>query len=427
MKRRRLVVWLVATSIFILLVLLRRHLPDAAPKLLPSSAIFWLWESFQLAYVLCRRFFYVRRELRRTNEPAYDLKIPEGTKSRAHYPGAEFIHEVQSRFISEAVDAQGSYFRTGILAAMLPPLALLALSSQLLIFPAGGTWAVGLIIAELACLGRLAFIALTQQRPTARWIAFRLRAELMRREEYLLIAQIGPYLGLEKERVLEEADRRMGLLSGAEESELRGLVPSHSFFNTTFLKYQPRADAGHDLLDRVRSYLYLRVGKQVLWFSNEIRDCEENESLWSKVLVSSLLFALVVAVAHLIHLSHDMKQSGEGIKFDMPGILIGVMAVLLPPAATAIISIKNMYAFNGRTHIYERQAANLLRFDGELRAVLRQLESQLQLGGVSLSEEALAALDHRFRLLALLTEMSLANEMEKWTLLMERESIEVNA
>lgn len=136
------------------------------------------------------------------------LVIPTDVKKVEQYEGGQPLHDAQWTYIGRAAEAQGQYFATGILAAVLPPIALVLLSLQLLAVPEGGSWALGLILSEILCLGIRVYFALTDREPTAEWIVNRVRTELFRREQYLLLAGVGPYLGRDALKAHEEALRR---------------------------------------------------------------------------------------------------------------------------------------------------------------------------------------------------------------------------
>jgi len=162
----------------------------------------------RLLYFWNRTASYERRERRRTQNPAVSLVIPTDVKKVEQYEGGQPLHDAQWTYIGRAAEAQGQYFATGILAAVLPPIALVLLSLQLLAVPEGGSWALGLILSEILCLGIRVYFALTDREPTAEWIVNRVRTELFRREQYLLLAGVGPYLGRDALKAHEEALRR---------------------------------------------------------------------------------------------------------------------------------------------------------------------------------------------------------------------------
>src|SRR5271157_5860232 len=175
-----------------------------SPVIITLCVLWWL----RILYFWQRKTSFERRERRRRDHPAEKLDIPAGVKKPEQYDGGQSLHEAQWSNIGRAVEAQGNYFASGILAAVLPPLALLLLSFQLLALPTGGSWAVGLILGEISCLVILVYLALTSREPTAEWIENRLRTELFRREQYLLLAGVGPYLFQKPSEATEEALRR---------------------------------------------------------------------------------------------------------------------------------------------------------------------------------------------------------------------------
>ena|ERR1017187_3613012 len=119
----------------------RLTLPVLTPWVLWLLWLFYVWQ---------RPWSFGRRERRRLANPAEILNTPQGVKKPENYDGCKPLHEAQWKYINRAVEAQGRYFGNGILAALLPPLALLLLSIQLLALPDGGTWAVGLILTRIS-------------------------------------------------------------------------------------------------------------------------------------------------------------------------------------------------------------------------------------------------------------------------------------
>ena len=155
------------------------------------------------------------------------------------YDGGKALHDAQWTYIGRAVEAQSDYFANGIIAALLAPLALLLLSLQLLKGTSEGAadaMALGLILSEILCLALLVGVALVNPEPTAEWIENRVRTELFRREQYLLLAGVGPYLDKQPSEAAAEALRRRGEFEGADTHELPGLVPMQESSGLTWLE-----------------------------------------------------------------------------------------------------------------------------------------------------------------------------------------------
>ena len=272
------------------------------------------------------------------------------------------------------MDAQGAYFANGILASILPPLALFLLSLQLLALPAGGNWAVGLILSEVFCLSALLYLAFMNREPTSEWIENRIRTELLRREQYLFVAGVGPYLGKDDSESAQEALRRRGQIEAADSRTLAALVSMQEPSGITWLetvhhKGPGKLAAHSDYVDRMESFLYYRIGKQLLWFANELRDCKENDRLWSGLLTFALLAAIGVGLWHIVHLLGPPagEEGAEGLK-----ILIGALGIILPPLGTAFVSIRSMYNFEGRSRIYGREKISYIRTEGRSKRWLRR-------------------------------------------------------
>jgi len=254
-----------------------------------ACALWWM----DIVYRWQRRAAYVRREKRRKNEPAYDLLIPDGVKKPEEYEGVTEFHALQWKYIGRAVEAQGNYFRDGIVVAILPPLALFLLSFQILA-EGKGAWAVGLIAAEVFCLSLLLIMTWTKLEPTTEWVSNRLRSEILRREQYLVLAGVGPYLGKPAVEVSRVAARRRAEIESANREGLVALIPLQQEDGSTWLEalFRSGLRAQPDCVDRMRSYYYRRIGKQLLWFANEVRDLDENERLWSNLLKGALFAAI---------------------------------------------------------------------------------------------------------------------------------------
>ena len=87
--------------------------------------------------------------------------------------------------------------------------------------------------------------------------------------------------------------------------------------------------ARSDLIERMESYLYYRIGKQLVWFANEIRDIQENEQMWSRLLTGALLASIAVAALHVFHLTGTgaAGEAADGAAYS--GILTGTLAIVL--------------------------------------------------------------------------------------------------
>lgn len=174
-----------------------------------------------------------------------------------------------------------------------------------------------------------------------------------------------------------------------------------------------------DFIARMESYLHYRIGKQLLWFANEIRDIEENERLWSRLLTGALLVAILVAAVHAFHLYE--AHAGGKAPGGAWGIAIGALAIVLPPLGTAFLGIRAMYNFRGRSRTYGHERGLLHTQRGALEALIEEAKK----ASAGTTGRDLDKIDFNFRAIALRTEQSLSVELDQWMLLMERHEHEV--
>src|SRR5262249_8447340 len=111
--------------------------------------------------------------------------------------GKDIIHAEQVVWDGRARDSQWDYRQLARRMAVLPSLAVFLLILQIFF---GGAWFLGpavsvaCILGEILYLSRMLHVALTYAGPTKVWIQARTRAELLRRESFLRLASVGPYL-----------------------------------------------------------------------------------------------------------------------------------------------------------------------------------------------------------------------------------------
>lgn len=401
----------------------RFQLHVISPVIVTFCVLWWL----RFLYLWQRRTSFKRRERRRKEHPAEKLDIPPGVKKAEQYSGAKPLHDAQCAYIACAVEAQGDYFASGILAALLPPVALVLVSFQLLALPKGGSWATGLILGEMSCLIILVYIALTSREPTGEWIENRVRAELFRREQYLVLAGVGPYLMQNASEAAEEALRRRGQIEGADAHTLVGLVPMQERSGLTWLEAlhhsgSAKLSSRPDFIERMESYLYYRIGKQLVWFANEIRDNQENERLWSSLLTVALLAAIGIAAVHAFHLYEAPSAAKPCDGRTYSEIVVEALTVVLPPLGAACLGIRAIYNFRGRSRVYQHENKLLHTQRGALEALIQEAK-QVPVGT---ADRALNKIDFNFRAIALRTEQSLSVELAQWMLLMERPEYELS-
>jgi hypothetical protein len=406
--------------------LLAALLTDVAPThtIAPIVGTWCLVFSIPPLYSWQRHVAWKRRERRRLSDPAKGLCVSDGIRDVDEFAGARILHEAQRVYITRAIDAQGTYFSQGIVIAVLSPLALLLLSLQLLAVPEGGPWAVGLSLSEISCLVIMIYFAVTNREPTGEWIENRVRTELFRRERFLALAGVGPYLFATDQEIFVKAMQRKGCVEGADAQTLARLIAQQDESDVTWLEilHRERPDrhvVAPDCVERMKTYLHHRIDKQLAWFSNEIRDIRENDTMWSRLLAGALLAAIVVAALHAFNLVTAFGSTAPDTK--RWEVVVGTLGIVLPPLGIACLAVRTMYNFRGRSRIYEHE----LRFLYKQRGLLEALVHDATVSSVA-SESRLKMADFEFRAVALRTEQSLSAELEQWLVLIERKEHEIS-
>lgn len=137
-----------------------------------------------------------------------------------------------------------------------------------------------------------------------------------------------------------------------------------------------------------------------------------------------LLAAIAVALVHAFHLGQSPAGGDTPHSSDARGIIVGTLAIVLPPFSTAFLGIRAMYNFRGRSRTYGHERGLLHGQEGSLEALVLEAK-RLPAGPVHNRE--LDRIDFEFRAVALRTEQSLSLELEQWMLLMERWEPEVSS
>lgn len=387
------------------------------------------WFLLRWGYQWLRATSYQRRNKTWENDPAERIDKPNNVKKPVDFAGGGASHSAQWKYLPKASDAQGEYFADGILIAALSPMALLLVSLQLLVWPEGGWWAFGLILSEMLCMLFLVYLAMTKRDPTAEWIESRIRSELFRREQYLALGGVGPYLGMDAPDTSSKVLERCGRVEGARAQDLVRLIRMQDDSGMSWLESLHHKGAStlagrSDCIERMESYLYNRIGKQIQWFANSARDCEENDRSWSRSLYLTLFVAIGVGCVDTVRLFFESNRGAKPVHNDNPWILaVGMLGIFLPPLSAALLSIQNMYNFRGRSRIYSHEKDLLQEKKGELGSLLEQAKNV----GTGLTDHTMKEIDFKFRAIVLRTEHSLSAEMEQWMLLMEKKQIEASS
>jgi hypothetical protein len=395
---------------------------------IPVVVACWLLVAIDCGYFMLRAKRWQHRQA--LEYQALDqLAIPAETKKPVMFAGVASIDEAQHAALSEVADYQGKYFAAGIKVAVLPLLAVLALGLQTLAVNESSSLGIGLAATEAFLLVFLAYIIWARRDPTSEWITSRIRSELFRREQYLRMALVGPYLDLPADEADHRSELRTGLFREGSATELRRLIPMATqtaegtrpiverWIDQLWREHEeeshPWAD---DLKKRMSSYLYYRLEKQLMWFKLGVAANERTERLIALALKAALLAAVVIAGIHTILLSQHVS-SGQPSRMEPFPVSVALLAFALPPACAVLLAVQELFTYRKLGVSYAQTREELL----ELRAALQQL-----IFAATRKDEP-KALRRGFQALVLHTESVLTQELQRWIMLVSRPEFEVSA
>lgn len=304
---------------------------------------------------------------------------------RAARPAGERVTAVSTgrpgELLTEGIDPLADAFRRrdaaatryqrrrwqyALFAVALSPLAALLLASQVLFLARGGPVATVLIGAELLLLGlALALGYLQMGRSHRRWIDERLRAELLRRDRYLRLMRVGPYLGANgADLVSRVQDRRMAIDNDTREpAEL--ILPIEADTSWLSALHQAGTGAGEPLPNlalRHREYLEDRVRDQRKFFSRKAAEHEQRARRYENASKLVLTAGLVFAGIHLGMLTGSDPHGSPGALHNA----IVLLALVAPTVGSAFIGIHSVLGSHRLGRSYKLHAQALERSERAL-------------------------------------------------------------
>lgn len=382
---------------------------------LPIAGTVWLLVVLDNGYLLGRRWAHRRRRRlsrsrRADRAPAPDVRRP------IDYPNVLPRPEGDT-----PVDRQGRFRATGIRLAVLPALAVMCLTVQTVFLADGGVLGLGFVLAECLLLVFMVWTVWTSQEPSQPWVTSRIRAELFRREMFLLLAAVGPYLGRTEEEAERIRDARLSLLAAAGPAELsafarladRGPDGAETHWQDTVWQggetdVRP-TDA--EITERMRTYLDYRVKRQTLFFELAAATCERTEERLGRTAKATVLAAVAVAAAYAV-LLHSRPEGGGP---STASAIIALLAAGLPPLCNMTLAVQNLFASQRLAASYRETLQELLGHEHTLRRLLVRATGPESVG---------PELDRAFRSLAVRVESSLTEELRRWRIIVAKSEFE---
>lgn len=367
-------------------------------------------------FILCER---EGRRRRAEERAAYDDLTQPG---QAHRPGGfdgiARIESAQQGLLPRIPDYEGDYRVAGVTAALLSPLAVFCLGLQVVFWTQAGWWAVGLVIAESLLLMYLIFLVWSTSHPAQAWTVAQLRAELLRREQYLRLAMVGPYLGLAEPAAHSLAGTRTAQIERWGEAELVQAIPlagpregsrrgDRSWIDQLWSDPTPRS-AVQEVAERMDGYLHHRIRRQTRRYNLAAELNERGERRTGVLLKTVVVMAALAAVLHATLLACEPAGAGE-----LPAALhrvaawMTLLALVLPPFSAAVLALQHRFAVRALAGSYRAAASALVVQQANLEHLI-QVYPSLE------SKAELQRAQTEFQALVLRTEEILLNELRHW-------------
>ena len=310
---------------------------------------------------------------------------------------------------ADAVQLQRRHKRFGFCAALLGPVAVLLLTVQVLAFPHGGGIAITLIFVEMAALCVVLVFGFFQIGNPDTWMHCRLRAELLRRERFLVFARVGPYLETPdpahriKQRLASIDNVNIDPVPLVRLENENGYVWHEALEDSRNSSNTASPEAGCIDLFFDERLLY-----QKGWFAEKSTWFGGVDERFENVAKGVLVAALVVSVWHLATLYFG--SHGEGAR-TLSQLMIEVLAIVLPPVGSAATALQSL--FEGRR--LSRSYADRARVLTTLETGLLNLHQKMTANS-SQTPAQQKECEFLLKRLVLRTEELLASDLLQWWL-----------
>ena len=284
---------------------------------------------------------------------------------------------------------------------------------RILAFPHTSAIAITLIGLELAALLFALIVGFAHFGPSPdAWIRDRLRAEVLRRERYLISARVGPYLttpdptGVIRQR-LQAIDNDI--------TEPLDLIPLQDPYGRPWRDALedagPNTTASPDQ-NCLQDFYNLRVFDQKEWFAQRSVFHTHRHIRFEDIARVALVLALVVSAMHLILLLTETPGPAYGRSAWQ--LVVEIVAIVLPPVGAAATALQSLFEGRRLSRSYGDRA-RALPASGQCLLGTPATDSSSRL------EDATPAGpvgSFQLKRLVLRTEEVLAGELHQWWLLM---------
>lgn len=391
--------------------LITRH--DAlAPLVVPLAVTAWVVFAIHHGYLVIRQLRWRHRRQVEADR-LQQVAIPDDVPRPDTFPGVDVIDAAQHATLPTVPDYQAAMYARGVTVAAMPSLAVLIAAIQTT--AVGSNLATGLSIANIAVMTTLIALVWLSRNPSQPWVKARTRAELLRREQYLCLAAVGPYQNLEPQHIADVAANRTTTITAATDETLHHLIPmradaAHTPWHDQ-LWTQPNPPL-HALRQRTLAYLHFRIGKQIMWFKLSEKLNRNAERRIATVIKSSLLAAvaatLLQTALHIANAAHPAPVTAAA----------GILTLVLPPTCAFLLAIQELFSHRRLATSYSHMLERLVDERTALTNLVTTLDNEANIDRATPSQQ--------FQTTVLRTESNLTEELQWWRMLTQRDEYDLS-
>jgi hypothetical protein len=406
---------------------------------LPDPLQGWLVTQFLLGFVLCpllillviRHGYLIARGLywparrRREEEHVRELGIPDAVRKAETFDGVGTIDAAEKAALAAIPDPQGLYRARTLTLYAVPAVAVLLAGLQLALWPAG-PFGAGLLLGQALLVCFAILNVMTDRRPTQEWIERRTRGELLRREQYLCLARVGPYA----EGRLTRPESRIAQIGGAKIEQMDELLlmeydddPDRATWLEALSSRPVLAPIFDDLAERVTTYQYRRAGKQMAWMRSAAEDSESTARRLQRLVIVGALCTGLIALVNAIFLPlkvvpHGVGQPEESSVWLQSAVALGTF---LPAFSGMLLALHSVFDLRSLSENYRMTERSLER----LRKELIELQDEVLQTAPNADPARRCQLERRFQKLVLRVESELTEEYFRWRMVTQRDAHEL--
>lgn len=376
-------------------------------------------------YLFARRARWLVRK-NREKETTEDIRIPANVAPAQSFDDIDVIHDAQTKALTVVPDAQGLFRARALTTFMAPAIAVFLTGLQVANWPSG-PFAAGLIAGQVILFAMVLIRIVTDRRPTDEWIKRRTRVELLRREQYLRLARVGPYAPGEHctvgDRIQTIHFASLETMTNLVIMEYGGARAGQSWFEG-IMRHPPNEPIFADLAARLDTYRYHRVDKQIGWMRVSGEQAESDAKLIGIfVAIVTLLATLLALYNTFVFLSVQpagtVPANALADAFNKTITLRGSveLGAFLPALAGGLLALQNVFNLRFLAQNYRLTAKFLERVDLTLTSLGNDLHATSDAAQTQI-------LEARFQRSVLHVESALTEEYTRWRMITERDAYE---